>query len=198
MHYSISHQTTEHHFLSITSRKKLLKHTLLRVEQGLVLARLGKQEYAIEEGQTLWLPFDSLTALTFFPQTKVSTIEVSCRVTKRLPANGGYVALNELAAALMNRLALLTEHQQKQALLTVMLDELSQLKPKLENSPLSQQINHWSVNKPSSLAKDYQLVLQLREARKWLLSGKKEDQVIEQLFAGDQAAYQSLKSAILG
>ncbi|MDA0150120.1 AraC family transcriptional regulator [Vibrio sp. LaRot3] len=198
MHYSISHQTTEHHFLSITSRKKLLKHTLLRVEQGIVLARLGKQEYAIEAGQSLWLPFDSLTALTFFPQTKTSTVEVSCRVTKPLPANGGYVGLNELTTALMNRLTILDEHQHKQALLTVMLDELAQLKPKLENSALTQQINAWSVNQPSNLAKDCQLVLQLREARKWLLSGKKEDQVIEQLFAGDKAAYQSLKSAILG
>ena len=80
MHYAISHHNNEFPYLVIQPRKRSLKHVLLRVNQGLALLKLGKIEYAIEDGQTVWLPFDALVGLTFFPNTCAQRVEVSCRI----------------------------------------------------------------------------------------------------------------------
>lgn len=66
MNYAIQSETRHYPYLEVSARKRALKHSLIRVEQGLLLFRLGKHEYAVEKGQTLWIPFDCLCGLTFF------------------------------------------------------------------------------------------------------------------------------------
>lgn len=199
MHYSISHQTTEFDFLSITPRKKLLKHILLSVNKGLALVRLGKHEYAVEPGQVIWLPFDCLTSISYLPQTTVSLVEVSCRVQQAMPKQAGFVELNELATAILNRLTTMEQaHELKLDLYRVFLSELSSLKPTLQQSALSQQISMWSPEQDSTLASDLQLALKVREARRRILSGEKEHQVVERLFSGNQAAFNVMLESICG
>lgn len=199
MHYAISFQSELYDFLVSTSRKKLLKHQLICVEKGLALVKLGKQEYAVEAGQSFWLPFDALTSITYTPKTLVRSVHVSSRVTSQLPKQGGYVELNELMTAVLNRLATLVANREAQLdLLAVLRQELTSLKPVLKESKLSQKINHWKVNQTSSLANELQLVLTVREACKQMKSGKKREQVVSTLFDGNESLLTGLEKTILG
>ncbi|MGD8230902.1 AraC family transcriptional regulator [Vibrio sp. TRT 1302] len=199
MHYAISFQSELYDFLVSTSRKKLLKHQLICVEKGLALVKLGKQEYAVEAGQSFWLPFDALTSITYTPKTLVRSVQVSSRVTSQLPMQGGYVELNELMTAVLNRLATLVANREAQLdLLAVLRQELTSLKPVLKESKLSQKINHWKVNQTSSLANELQLVLTVREACKQMKSGKKREQVVSTLFDGNESLLTGLEKTILG
>ena len=114
MHYAISFQAELYDFLASTPRKKLLKHQLICVEQGLVLIKLGKLEYAVEAGQSFWLPFDTLASITYTPATLVRDVQISSRVTLPLAKQGGYVELNELMLALLNRLVTLASNREAQ------------------------------------------------------------------------------------
>ncbi|NVD08401.1 AraC family transcriptional regulator [Vibrio sp. JPW-9-11-11] len=199
MHYAISFHTDTHDFLLTTPRRNALKHKLICVKQGLVLVKLGKLEYAVESGQSFWLPFDSLVSLTYTPNTQVNTVEVSSRVSTSLARQGGYVELDQLTLALLSRLETLGENQTRlRTLLTVLLDELSELKPELKESKLSQQINQWQPDHDSPLNNELQLVLRLREAKKQMLSGKKRAGVVDDLFDGNDALLISLEHALLG
>lgn len=200
MHYAISHHASQHDFLSSTPRRKLLKHTLLHVTEGLVLIKLGKLEYAVEAGDTFWLPFDTLCAITYFPNSKTQTVELSSRVQLTLPAKGGYVKLNELSRALIHRLSDETRNfEMDNELLAVFKTEISGFSPKLKESPLTQQINHWKWDgRDSVLSTELQLVLKMREASKMMLSGKKRPQVVELLFEGNDQTFTQLEALLLG
>ncbi|MCG9677477.1 AraC family transcriptional regulator [Vibrio sp. Isolate24] len=199
MHYAISHDYRDFQYLTMTPRKKSIKHMLLKVEQGLTLLKLGKTEYAIEAGQAVWIPFDALCALTFFPQTQVQQIEVSSRVTSFLPKQGGFVTLNELTNALLNRLKVMEDrHDAKKNLLTVLQEELSSFKPQLKESELTQQINQWAPNIDSKLLVEQQLVLNVREAYKRMQSGQSRHQVVAELFEGNEAMYSQIEKTIRG
>ena len=199
MHYSISHQASNTPFLSITPRKKLIKHTLLAVECGLVLVRLGKNEYALTQGQVMWLPFDCLTSICCFPNTTLQAIDVSCRVSAALPKQAGYVKLNELSQALLNRMASMPDnHQEKVDLLNVMLKELGHYSPKLTLNDFSAKISHWQPNMNSDLPHEIQMVLRVREARKRLLSGQAKTQIIDDLFSGDCNAFDAIFHSVFG
>lgn len=181
-------------------RRKSLKHILLKVTQGLALIKFGKTEYAIEAGQYVWIPFDSLIALTFFPNTQIQKIEVSSRVKAPFPKNGGYVALNDLATAILNRLSVLPQTRESQKkLLAVLIDELSTLRPELSESTLTTQLKQWSPStNDTTLLAEQHLALKLREATKRIQSGAKRAQVITELFEGNELVYTQLEQAILG
>ncbi len=49
MNYAIQSETRHYPYLEVSARKRALKHSLIRVEQGLLLFRLGKHEYAVEK-----------------------------------------------------------------------------------------------------------------------------------------------------
>ncbi|UUM32127.1 AraC family transcriptional regulator [Vibrio japonicus] len=200
MHYAISHQSLRQDFLCCTPRRKLLKHTLLFVREGLVLAKLGKQEYAIEKGEAFWLPFDALCSLTYFPSSHIQLVEVSSRVRSRMPKQGGYVELEELTTAILNKLS--QNHvnaESQQALLAVLRNELASTKTTLYESAMTQHINHWRWDcKLSELTSEQQLVMKVREANKMMLSGQKREQIINKLFSGDSAAFAQLETLLLG
>lgn len=199
MHYAISYQTDLYDFLVSTSRKKLLKHQLICVEQGLVLVKLGKLEYTVEAGEAFWLPFDVLTSVTFTPATLVRSVQVSSRVTLSLPKQGGYVELNELSSAILNRLTTLADNRDAQVdLLAVLRHELTSLKPLLKENKFTKAVNQWQAKQPSQLPNELQLVLTVREASKQMKSGKKREDVVATLFDGNESLLSGLEQAILG
>ncbi|RTZ17611.1 AraC family transcriptional regulator [Vibrio aquaticus] len=199
MHYAISFQTEQHDFLLCTPRRKSLKHKLLCVKQGLVIVKLGKQEYAIEPNQLFWLPFDTLTSLTYTPNTQVEVVELSSRVTTPLPKQAGFVKANELVSALLNRLTSIeTLTEQQKELLAVLRHELIDLKPNLHESKLTKDLSQWRFDKPSPIANELQLVLRVREAVKMMQSGKKRPIVVNTLFEGNETLFSGLEKAIIG
>jgi len=199
MHYAISYQSEQNDFLICTPRRKSLKHKLICVRQGLVLVKLGKHEFAIEPNQLFWLPFDTLTSLTYTPNTIVDTIELSSRVSFPLPTQAGFVKANELVSALLNRLKDFAEQRDKQVdLLKVLKHELSEIIPTLKESKLSKQISQWRFDNESPLETELQLVLRVREANKQMQSGKKRPAVVEMLFDGNESLFAGLEKAVLG
>ncbi|KJY84584.1 AraC family transcriptional regulator [Vibrio galatheae] len=199
MHHAISFQSQNHQFLVCTPRKKSLKHKLINVKQGLVLVKLGKIEYAVQAGQSFWLPFDTLTSLTYTPDTLTNTVEVSSRVSARFPKQGGYVQFNELLTALLIRLEGLGDQRDQQIdLLNVVQSELTTLKPELKETQYTKQINQWQAKGESKLGSELKLVLRVREATKQMQSGKQRTVVVDDLFDGNDDLFSNLESAILG
>ncbi len=197
MHYTISHATEHHQYLSSTPRKRTFKHQLLRVKKGLVLCRLGKMEYALQAKQALWLPFDCLTSLTFFPESHTESVEISSRSHALLPSQAGYVTLSPLATALLDKLATATAPDIKKRLLAVLLDEAQSWHPHLVNDDFNKAIANWRQH-PNVLSKDIQLGLALRESQKRRLSGATQDDVVKEWFGGDMQTYQQLCKLMLG
>ncbi len=141
MNYAIQSETRHYPYLEVSARKRALKHSLIRVEQGLLLFRLGKHEYAVEKGQTLWIPFDCLCGLTFFPDTHITRVDFSLRLNVRLPHNAGFIKSSELALAVLHRLQNCERHHPAFTHLTQLLMlELTTCDPKLKMSPLTQAI----------------------------------------------------------
>lgn len=199
MHHAISFQSQHYDFLICTPRKKSLKHQLICVKQGLVLVKLGKTEYALQAGDAFWLPFDTLTSLTYTPNTLCSSICVSSRVVANFPKQGGYVQTNELLTALINRLDTVQDQRDLQTdLLAVARGELTQIKPELKESLMTKRINQWQVDQDSKLSQELKLVLRVREANKRMQSGIKRPLVIDALFDGDEILFTNLEQTIVG
>lgn len=198
MHYAIQHQVKSYDYLQTTARKKVLKHSLIRVESGLLLARLGKKEYAVEPGQYIWIPFDCLCALSFFPQSVIQRIDLSCRLKENFPQNAGYVAESKLIGAIFERLTQTLPAEFKQHLLQSVRYEILGTNPALKLTPLSEQITDWKPNNQCTLAKSHQLVLTVREAQKRRLSGVKQQLIVDDLFHGKADDFKMLNELILG
>lgn len=198
MHHAIDFQSTHFDFLNLTPRKPSLKHQLLYVESGMVTVRLGKQEYAIDKGEMFWIPANCLISVSYFPQTQVSMIQVSQRLTDAFPHQAGYVKASSLLTSLIKKLeSLKINSEQAQILLSATRFELAELKPKLLTTRLSQELSDWQ-DRETKLAPQILLVLKVREAEKMRLSGKKESQIAEKWFAGELGAYQVATQAVLG
>ncbi|MDG3085238.1 hypothetical protein P7F88_03620 [Vibrio hannami] len=136
MNYAIEYTKEQSTNLVVTPRKKVLKNCLLHVHEGLVLFKLKKFEYAIEKGQSFWIPADCLTSLTIFPNSVLSKIELSVRLTDAFSSQAGYVSLGNVSGAILNKLAAKTASPEHTAnLLQVVRDEIVELNPGL-NSPL--------------------------------------------------------------
>ncbi|MCW8335695.1 AraC family transcriptional regulator [Vibrio paucivorans] len=199
MNYAIEHQYEQFNYLITTPRKKVIKYSLVRVIHGLVLVRLGKHEYTVEAGEAMWIPFDCLCSLSFFPGSKVQQVHFSARLTDSFPSQAGYVELNDLTVALLDRLATKTSSvEHSQDMLTVVRNEIGTLKPLLSLNLLSQAISSWQPDSDSSLARDVLMVLTVREAKKRIQSGQKKAVVIEQLFAGNAEECEQIALLVLG
>ncbi|PKF76863.1 AraC family transcriptional regulator [Vibrio sp. vnigr-6D03] len=199
MNYAVEHQNTVYSFLVTTPRKKRLKHSIIYVESGLVLVKLGKNEYAVEQDSAIWLPIDCLTSVTFVPGSTVSQIDFSVRLQDKFPTQAGFVSLPPVSKAILEKLS-----QQKlkdeeiNNLLDVIRDESRTLRPLLDMSPLSMQISQWSADEESSLSKELLLVLSLREAKKKMQSGTKRNVVIDEFFAGREEEFEQLAMLVMG
>ncbi len=199
MNYSVEHQNTVYSFLVTTPRKKRLKHSLIYVESGLVLVKLGKNEYAVEQKSAIWLPFDCLTSVTFVPGSSVSQIDFSVRLQEKFPSQAGFVSLPIVSKAIIEKLSQQNLNDEEiQNLLNVIKDESRTLKPLLDMSPLSLQVSQWSADGESNLSKEMMLVLSLREAKKKMQSGIKRDAVIDEFFAGREEEFEQLAMLVMG
>ena len=186
--------------MTVTPRKKAFKQTLLFVTSGLLLVKLGKNEYAVEPGQAFWLPMDCLNSVTYLPNTEVSRIEFSVRLADTFPRQAGYVDLDTIVISSIAKLGDTTIAEgYHSALLQVIRYEMANAKPELYLSKTSELYNSWSLNsQPELLNREVHLALKLREARKQILSGTKKDLVAERLFGGSQTLLDELSMAVLG
>ncbi|MFG0607460.1 AraC family transcriptional regulator [Vibrio mimicus] len=199
MNYAIQSETRHYPYLEVTARKRTLKHSLIRVEQGLLLCKLGKHEYAVERGQTLWIPFDCLCGLTFFPDTQITRIDFSLRLNVRFPHNAGFIKLSELASALLNRLqGCERDHPAFGHLTQLLMLDIATCDPKLKISPLSQTLQGWQPEAHANVNKEQHVVLLVREALKRSQSGAQTQSIIDQLFSGNGEQFQQLCMLILG
>ncbi|MDF5053875.1 AraC family transcriptional regulator, partial [Vibrio parahaemolyticus] len=104
-----------------------------------------------------------------------------------------------LLKALVEKLATTAERSDLQTdLLTVVRHEILTLSPKLAHSTLTRTINQWTPGCDMNISKELCLVLTLREARKMKLSGKKEEQIVDSLFAGNTEEYEQLCFLVFG
>lgn len=199
MNYAIQSETQTFSYLEVTPRKRATKHSLIRVENGLALFKLGKQEYAIEAGQAIWVPIECLCSLSFFPNTSITRVDFSVRLRDRFPHQSGLVSLSDLATALLNRLK---ESQSDEDvyphLLQVLKDEVKALKPELKTSTLSRKLDNWKPNQNEGIDKEQHVVLLIREAMKRRLSGVKSQLIIDELFSGNENQFEQLTQLVLG
>lgn len=197
MNHAIDFQSNSYDFVTITARKKTLHNQLIRVEEGQVIVRLGKNEYLYQAGELFWLPFDCLTSLTILPHTKLSTVKFSIRLRDKFPGQAGHIKATPLTSAIIDRLTTASSDVIKNDLLQVLRHEVAAMSPALTLDSTSENISHWRPGS-NTVSGELALVLLVREARKLKLSGKKTEAICEQLFAGNQAQFQQLTQNLLG
>ena len=205
MNYALKHQLKHYTYLYSTPRKKVLKHSLITIHQGLAFIKLGKNEYAVEKGESFWIPFDCLTSVTYMPETRVSVMEFSIRLKDNFPTQSGYVELPKITHAIIEKLATSNVSTlQEKALLEVIRFEMTEIIPKLWLTKLSERISTWkpdqalALQKEHDLPKELQLALNIREAKKRILSGNKREKVIDSLFNGSATDFEQASQIVLG
>lgn len=197
MHYSTQVKECHSDFLVVTGRKKSLKHKFVYVTSGLILCRLGKFEYAIEPTQAFWLPFDCLSAWTIFPDTKYYEVDISARVTTKLPNESGYVTADDWIQLILQKISKTKPTEAVyQHLSYVFLDSVKDITPALAVTELSRQISSWQWNAPLS-QNDLNDVLLAREIKKMQQSGQQEKAIISRLFPDSDIAYHKIISHYL-
>ncbi|MFC1235346.1 AraC family transcriptional regulator [Vibrio sp. F74] len=193
MNYSIQFENIAHPYITISSRRKTLKYSLMTVTQGTILIKVGKNEYAVEPGQYFWIPADCLVSTTFFPLSNVSTIAFSQRLADSFTNKVGFVEASDITE---NAFSLLMDssldNDYHQVLLQVVRHEVKNTKPQLLMNQLSQKFNAWAPNNNAGLDAEIHFSLKLREARKRVLSGKKPEQVALELFDVSQQEFAGL------
>jgi len=198
MNFAVEFTSPTFSHLVLTPRKKVLKHSLIQVSQGLALVKLGKNEYAVEPGETIWIPFDCLVSISYFPNTVINKVDFSVRLTDNFPSQAGYVQQTALTKALIDKLATGTNNEQAtQELLAVLKQEVLALNPLLSETLLSERFNQWNLD-DSPLSQEHTLVMVMREAKKRLLSGQKKEKVIEELFASKEEEFEQLCLLVFG
>ncbi|TKF04559.1 AraC family transcriptional regulator [Vibrio kanaloae] len=205
MNFAIEYTSAYFSHLVITPRKKVLKHSLVSVQSGLVLIKLGKQEYTVEPGQSIWIPYDCLTSLTYFPNTQINRVDFSIRLTDSFPRQAGYITQTNLSLALLEKLDLTKSHassanntdQACKDMLSVLKQEVLSFKPLLYESALSLRFNQWSID-DSNLPQEHTLVMVMREAKKRMQSGQKRSLVIDDLFSGKEEEFEQLCMLVFG
>ncbi|MFV0575378.1 MAG: AraC family transcriptional regulator [Vibrio sp.] len=191
MNYLISHQNLAFPFLHTTARKKTQKHQLIQVRQGFAAVRLGKNEFIIQAGQILWLPFDCLTSLTYFPNSEILELTISARSQKSYSYQAGLLNGSPILTTMLNELAKCpfdVENQEQKAWLNVVNFELEKLRPTLDNTLTLEQFI--ATSKSDRLGLNSALLV--REAFKMRSSGAKPEKIIETLFSGQTEQAQQL------
>ncbi len=199
MNYAIQSDTFLFPYLEVTPRKRATKHSLVKVERGLALFKLGKQEYAIEADQAIWIPIECLSSLSFFPNTEITRVDFSVRLRDKFPHQSGFVTLSNLSLALLTRLKQSQQDDEVYPhLLQVLKDEVKNFEPKLIESVLTQKLANWLPNQSQTVVKEHHLVLLVREAMKRRLSGTKTEKIVEELFSSDEQQFEQMCQLILG
>ncbi|MGI9845297.1 AraC family transcriptional regulator [Vibrio vulnificus] len=198
MNYAIEFKRESFSHLTAMARKRSLKHKWLLVRSGLALIKMGKQEFCLQPNQSFWIPQNSLCSITLFPGTQLDTLDVSVRVRETFPYSAGYVTLSALSLAIFNKLAETTPRSEEQLeLLAVLKREATQIRPLFKPSELCKQLSRWSPQS-HELDKEWHMALLVREAQKRMLSGGKKEQVVSELFSGDEQQCNVICEMLLG
>lgn len=199
MNYAIEFTRITQPFLTITSRKRSLKHLYIFVETGSLLVRLGKHELAVTEGQAVWLPFNTLYALTTFPNTSLVQIEFSCRLKHDFVSQGGRVEANQMVRTTIERLISINDEEYRTLLQQVLLQEVLLVKPALLTSALCEALRGWSAeSQPNNIiTKEIDTALRLREAIRLSRSGKPQTEIVDTLFDGDSEQLSAIAKVLL-
>lgn len=197
MHTAIQHSAIHYQYLTIGSRKPTLKNRLLVVTQGLVLIKLGKLEYCVTENQSFWLPANCLCAISYFPNSKVQSVEFSQRITEKFPTRAGNFISSPLLLTALTRLSNPISDKQNASLLEVIKHELLIIEPELNFSIMCKKISSWQVT-TSDLDKELLLALKLRAALKLKQSGKNSQIIADELFDTNIDLLSSMGKVLLG
>jgi hypothetical protein len=200
MHYAIQIESIYTDYLVSTARKKSFKANFLLVEQGMILFRVGRYEYAVEPQQSIWIPLHCLHSLTLLPGTQLTRIDFSARLNAPFPTQAGYVQPGPLALQILKRLKICSRQETVFPHLTaVFQDEALSFRPQLCKSRLTHLLCRWQPDRPvEDLAPEIHLALLLRTARKQELSGIKPEVVAKRWFNDDMKQYRQLRRNILG
>lgn len=213
MKQSIEFSCISHPFLTMSPRRNANQYSLLLVQQGMALVRMGKHEHIILPNSAFWTPFDCLSSVTLLPNTKTITVDFSIRLQDPLNNQGGFVELSPLTLALINKLED-TVHDKtliskQNNLLQVLKDEILEIQPVLTTTSQAENLTQWikAINTKQrepelkilgQSSAELKVALRVREAVKLRKSGRKEEFVVEQLFNGNLTAYQQSCFAVLG
>ncbi|MDA9556517.1 hypothetical protein N9R79_03305 [Vibrio sp.] len=200
MHQFVNTHIMHNHYMQLTPRKNAIKHRLLYVQSGVILAKLGKKEFAVEADQMLWLPFDCLYGLTILPNTQFIDFQVSSRVQHALAHQAGYITPSPLLLELFKATSDENTTSEKQDLINrLILLECSQSEPVLYDTSTSNIINQQLANLETTLtSSELRAALVMRQAHKEMQSGIKEDTVVQRYYQGDHHSFQHMKNALLG
>lgn len=187
MNYAIQSDTRHFPILHVTARKRASKHSLIHVQHGLLLCRLGKYDHAIEAGQSFWIPLDCLCALTCFPNTTYTRVDFSVRLRDEFPRQAGYVKPTDLSASVLDRLQQVDRDDSLFVPLTQILKaEVTHLVPQLSQSQLTNSMSTWTPDCFTGLTQEQHMVLLVREAIKRKQSGQSTEAIIQDLFGDNQ------------
>lgn len=197
----------------MSPRRNANQYSLLLVQKGMALVRMGKHEHIILPNSAFWTPFDCLSSVTLLPNTKTVTVNFSIRLQEPLSEQGGFVELSPLALALIEKLKSTYNDEnrisQQNNLLQVLKDEVLEMQPKLATTPQAEILTQWvkAINTKQrepelkitgQSTAELKMALRVREAVKLRKSGRKEEFIIEQLFNGNKTAYLQSCFAVLG
>lgn len=196
MNYLIAHHIHQYPFLHTTARKKTIKHKLISVLNGFATVRLGKNEYVIHSGDAFWLPFDCLTALTYFPHCTYIEVAVSVRSSKNYPHQAGLVQPSSLLNVLLESLIhspFSPDNIEQKKWLEIVDFELEKLSPLLDESVMTlEQASQCSDIDQASL----HMALKVRQAFRLRSSGIKTERIIDEIFSGNALQAEQLCLAI--
>ncbi|GAB7226584.1 MULTISPECIES: hypothetical protein [Vibrio] len=199
MNYAIEFHNESYSLLTTTARKKALKHSLLTVVEGLATIRLGKHEYAIEPGNSFWIPQGCLSSITYFPNCIVIRCDFSVRLRDNFAPQAGFVERSLLLQAALEKIQVCdAETSLHNDLLRIIKHEVLDVEPKIITSKVSEALKQWSPQSKDQALKELHLALLVREARKRTLSGIKKRQVVEDLFDGSEQQCDQLSELLLG
>ncbi|WP_107853205.1 hypothetical protein [Oceanimonas marisflavi] len=102
-HYSIHHQLFDLPHLTPGKRRRPIKGVLLLVHQGSGLLQLGRQHFPLTTNEAAFLPAGTLFAWHALADSRVSRIELSCRLPQ--PGQAGRFQPSALLAAIAGKLA---------------------------------------------------------------------------------------------
>ncbi|MGB2079911.1 MAG: hypothetical protein ACPHV3_08990 [Vibrio sp.] len=204
MNYSIAHHTHDSPFLQFHGRKAHYLHRLFYLTQGTLLVRLGQHEYVFQAGELCWLPAHCLAGVTSLPQTQWLQVSISTRLMQPYPMQAGKCTPNALLKACLNRLserpATLDETTQKltpelKAIYELVSLELAELAPSLDQQP---NLVQWQTRLNTQAQDELNAMLTCRQALMAQASGKKQPQIIDELYAGHSAQFSQDMRQYLG
>jgi hypothetical protein len=189
--------STKHHFatnvdcqtypyLVSSSRKKTLQHVWIKVLEGGVILKLGKNDYFIQPNTSFWIPANCLVAATYLPNSRVQQVSFSQRLALDFAKNAGVVPSNAIVSGIFERLS--NAESLDNSYLQVLALEACALAPSIELfTPRDK--NMLALNGfTEAQSKTVTIACAIRDAKKSALSGSSIRNEIESIKAllGDQ------------